>query len=76
MQRDKQVALARKRDAVARDRDGDTGASREIEIIRLDDEIKAMCTHDAIYWDSRSAEDGRIITTCERCGVSWYEHVG
>lgn len=78
MKNDTRDALAHERDAVLHDhgRDGDGEKGRENELTRLDGDIKAMCPHDPINWNSRSAEDGRIITTCERCDVSWYEHVG
>lgn len=78
MKNDARDAFARERNTVLHDhdRDGDGEKGRDIELARLDGVIKAICPHDSINWNSRSAEDGRIITTCERCGVSWYEHVG
>lgn len=45
--------------------------------VEIDRAIKALCPHDpTINWDSRADEQGQIITTCERCGISWYEHPG
>lgn len=78
MNNDARDALVHERYTVLHDpgRYGDGEKGRENELARLDGDIKSMCPHDSIYWDSRSAEDGRIITTCERCDVSWYEHVG
>lgn len=78
MKNDARDALAHERNTVLHDhgRDGDGEKGRAIELTRLDGDIKATCPHDSINWNSRSAEDGRILTTCERCKVSWYEHVG
>lgn len=76
MHHEKRMALTQERETVSRDHESDGEASRDTALTRLDGEIKALCSHDSIYWDSRSADDGRIITTCERCRVTWYEHVG
>ncbi len=72
---EKRAALAQDRDTVLEDHSSDDGHIRETELIRLDGALKELCPHDSINWNSRSADDGRIITTCERCGVSWFEHV-
>lgn len=72
---EKRASLAQDRETVLLDHPDDDGHARETELIRLDGALKALCTHDSIHWDSRSTDDGRIITTCERCEVSWFEHV-
>ena len=71
-------ALTTERETVLHDhgRDGAGEKGRQTELTRIDVGIKATCPHDSIHWNSRSADDGRIITTCERCEVSWYEHAG
>ena len=78
MKNDMRDALAVERDTVLHDprRDGAGEKGRETELTRLDGDIRAMCPHDSIHWNSRSTDDGRIITTCERCEVSWFEHAG
>lgn len=76
MHHDKRTALAQERDTVRRNQDSVAGERRNAVLTQLDGEIKALCTHDSINWDSRASSDGRIITTCERCGISWHEHVG
>lgn len=75
---DARDAMTIERDTVLHDhgRDGAGEKGRERELTRLDGDIRATCQHDSIHWDSRSTDDGRIITTCERCEVSWYEHAG
>lgn len=42
--------------------------------VEINRAIKALCPHGAEFWDSRADEQGQIITTCQRCGISWYEH--
>lgn len=74
MHDDKRQALAKERDTATREQQD--GSNRDTELKRLDGEIRALCSHDSINWDSHSAGDGRIITTCARCGISWYEHAG
>jgi hypothetical protein len=76
MDHDALMALVQERDTLLNDHDSDDPERRDTELIRLDREIKALCPHDSISWDSRSTDDGRIITTCERCEVSWHEHAG
>jgi hypothetical protein len=43
--------------------------------VEINRAIKALCPHDPeMHWESRSDGQGQIITTCQRCGISWYEH--
>jgi hypothetical protein len=70
-----QAALVKVRETIGLAIDGQAVDLRgaAVEINRA---IKALCPHDpGSNWDSRSDEHGQIITTCERCGISWYEHV-
>lgn len=78
MKNEEQEALVGERSQIADEprKDGPAGKARDAELARLDGDIRATCHHDSIHWNSRSTDDGRIITTCDRCETSWYEHIG
>lgn len=41
----------------------------------LDNALRLLCPHDPQGWYTAPDRDGRILTTCNTCGVSWYEQV-
>lgn len=40
----------------------------------LDTALRTLCTHARADWYTAPDHRGRILTTCHKCGVSWYEH--
>lgn len=62
------------RDDVFRAGDGHANIDLELVAAHIDHALKALCPHLPATWNSRVDEDGRSLTTCYACGMSWYEH--
>lgn len=52
----------------ARGEDADLAAAASM----LDRLLQESCPHDPAGWHTTPDDDGRRLTTCYACGVSWY----
>ena len=68
------VHLMAARDAVFRAGDGHANLDLELVAAHIDHALKALCPHLSVTWRTRLDEQGRTLTTCYACGMSWYEH--
>lgn len=66
--------LVMARDIINSATEGEDTTSLPTASSLIDRALQAMCRHEPTTWNSRSDTDGRIITTCEKCGVSWHQH--
>lgn len=62
------------RDAVYRAGDGHANVNLELVAAHIDHALKALCPHLPLTWQTRLDADGRSLTTCYACGMSWYNH--
>lgn len=62
------------RDAVFRAGDGHANVNLELVAAYIDHALEALCPHVPATWQPRIDADGRRLTTCYACGMSWYHH--
>lgn len=66
--------LVTARETVRRAAGGHDDADLPAAAARLDHALRALCPHDPQGWYTAPDRDGHMLTTCNTCGVSWYEH--
>lgn len=43
-------------------------------IAMMDRALRSLCPHGPVTWNSRADDSGDIVTTCDRCDISWHEY--
>lgn len=66
--------LVTARQTVRRAAGGDDDADLPAAAAMIDKALRALCPHDPQGWYAAPDRDGHMLTTCNGCGVSWYEH--
>jgi hypothetical protein len=74
--REARADLVLARDLITRAVQAESVAGLDDAAAMIDRALRAMCPHDETTWDSRADDHGLILTTCDRCDVSWHEHMG
>jgi hypothetical protein len=65
--------LVTARQTILRSVDGFDDADLPAAAAMLDSILRETCPHDPASWHTAPDADGRILTTCYQCVVSWYE---
>lgn len=70
---DARADLVTARQTILRAVEGHDDADLPAAAAMLDHALRALCPHDPGSWYTADHR-GRSLTTCNECGVSWYEH--
>ena len=70
---DARADLITARQTILRAVEGHDDADLPAAAAMLDHALRALCPHDPGSWYTADHR-GRSLTTCNECGVSWYEH--
>lgn len=62
------------RDDVFRAGDGHANVDLALVAVHIVRALRSLCPHLPVTWKTQPDENGRSLTICYACGMSWYNH--